>query len=108
MDSDLVILEANHDLDMLKAGPYPVYLKKRILGRKGHLSNEDSGKTLLELIKGSVTHVLLAHLSKQNNYPQLAYQTVTDILESNGVRVGRDILVDMTYRDRASNFYHIR
>jgi len=107
MDSDLVILEANHDLDMLKAGPYPMYLKKRILGKKGHLSNEDSGKTLLELIKGRVTHVLLAHLSKQNNYPQLAYQTVVDILESNGVRVGQDILVDMTYRDRASNFYHI-
>jgi phosphoribosyl 1,2-cyclic phosphodiesterase len=107
MDSDLVILEANHDLDMLKAGPYPMRLKNRIMGRKGHLSNEDSGKALLEMIKGKVTHVLLAHLSKENNYPQLAYQTVVDILESNGVRVGRDILVDMTYRDRISNFYHI-
>ncbi len=82
-------------------------LKNRIMGRKGHLSNEDSGKALLEMIKGKVTHVLLAHLSKENNYPQLAYQTVVDILESNGVRVGRDILVDMTYRDRISNFYHI-
>ena len=107
MDSDLVILEANHDAEMLKAGPYPMYLKKRILGRKGHLSNEDTGQALLELIKGKVTHVLLAHLSRENNYPQLAYQTVANILESNGVQIGKDIQVDMTYRDRASNFYHI-
>lgn len=107
MDSDLVILEANHDEEMLKAGPYPSYLKKRILGRKGHLSNEDTGRALLEMIKGKVTHVLLAHLSKENNYPQLAYQTVVDILKSNGVRAGKDIQIDLTYRDRASNFYHI-
>ena len=107
MDSDLVILEANHDADMLKAGPYPMYLKKRILGRKGHLSNEDTGQALLELIKGKVTHVLLAHLSRENNYPQLAYQTVVNILSSNDIQVGKDIQVDMTYRDRASNFYHI-
>lgn len=107
MDSDLVILEANHDANMLMAGPYPGYLKKRILGRKGHLSNKDSGQALLEMVKGKVTHVLLAHLSKDNNYPQLAYQTVVDILESNGVQAGRDIQVDLTYRDRASNFYHI-
>ena len=107
MDSDLVILEANHDENMLKAGPYPGYLKKRILGRKGHLSNEDTGRALLEIIKGKVTHVLLAHLSKENNYPQLAYQTVVDILKDNGVQAGRDIQIDLTYRDRASNFYHI-
>lgn len=107
MDSDLVILEANHDTDMLMAGPYPMHLKKRIQGRKGHLSNKDSGLALLEMIKGRVTHVLLAHLSRENNYPQLAYQTVTDILVSNGVQPGKDIQVDMTYRDRASNLYHI-
>ena len=62
---------------------------------------------MLEMIKGRVTHVLLAHLSRENNYPQLAYQTVTDILVSNGVQPGKDIQVDMTYRDRASNLYHI-
>lgn len=107
MDSDLVILEANHDAEMLKSGPYPMYLKKRILGRKGHLSNEDAGQALLKMIKGNVTHVLLAHLSRENNYPQLAYQTVVNILESNDIRVGRDIQVDLTYRDRSSNFYHI-
>ncbi len=71
------------------------------------MSNEDTGRALLEIIKGKVTHVLLAHLSKENNYPQLAYQTVVDILKDNGVQAGRDIQIDLTYRDRASNFYHI-
>jgi len=107
MDSDLVVLEANHDLYMLQVGPYPYYLKKRIAGSKGHLSNEAAGLALLEMIKGKVSHVLLAHLSKENNFPQLAYQTVVGLLEKNGVQVGKDIVVDMTYRDRASNFYHI-
>ncbi len=107
MDSDLVILEANHDLDMVKAGPYPQRLKNRILGKKGHLSNEDTGHALLELIKGRVTHVLLAHLSKENNYPQLAYDTVAGILERNDVKVGEDLVLDMTYRDKSGNFYHI-
>jgi len=107
MDSDLLILEANHDENMLMTGPYPAYLKKRIRGRKGHLSNEDTGRALLEIIKGKVTHVLLAHLSKENNYPQLAYQTVADILMENGVQPGKDIQIDLTYRDRASNFYQL-
>ena len=62
---------------------------------------------MLEIIKGKVAHILLAHLSKENNYPQLAWQTVTDILESSGVKVGKDIQIDMTYRDKASNFYQI-
>jgi phosphoribosyl 1,2-cyclic phosphodiesterase len=107
MDSDLIILEANHDLDMLKAGPYPQRLKNRIMGKKGHLSNKDTGHALLELLKGRVTHVLLAHLSKENNYPQLAWHTVANILKDNSVKIGQDIVLDMTYRDKAGNFYHI-
>ncbi len=106
-DSDLVILEANHDVEMLKAGRYPARLKRRILSNKGHLSNEDAGHALLEMLKGKVSHVLLAHLSKENNYPQLAYETVVNILEEKGVKVGKDIFIDMTYRDKVSNFYHI-
>lgn len=107
MDSDLVVLEANHDIEMLKGGSYPIYLKKRILGRKGHLSNEDAGLALVKMIKGKLTHVLLAHLSRENNIPQLAYQTVVEVLATNNIRNGKDIVVDMTYRDRVSNFYHI-
>ena len=107
MVSDLVVLEANHDVEMLKAGSYPAHLKKRIMGKKGHLSNEDAGLALVKMIKGKLTHVLLAHLSKQSNLPQLAYSTVVGVLEANGIKNGRDILVDMTYRDRVSNFYHL-
>src|SRR5699024_1503197 len=61
-DSNVVVLEANHDVDMLSSGPYPQYLKRRIMGRKGHLSNIDAGKTAIDLINGNVTHLLLAHL----------------------------------------------
>lgn len=77
IDSDLVVLEANHDVGMLKSGSYPMYLKKRILGSNGHLSNEDAGLALVKMITDKLTHVLLAHLSGENNIPQLAYQTVT-------------------------------
>lgn len=107
MDSDLVLLEANHDVHMLQVGPYPWLLKKRIMSKKGHLSNEEAGIALVEMAKGKVTHVLLAHLSKENNFPQLAYETVSGILKSNGIKPGKDMVIDMTYRDRVSNFYHI-
>lgn len=107
MDSDLVMLEANHDVEMLMGGSYPGHLKKRILGSKGHLSNTDAGLALVKMITNKLTHVLLAHLSLQNNIPQLAYQTVTEILADSGIENGRDIAVDMTYRDRVSNLYHI-
>lgn len=107
MDSDLVVLEANHDIEMLKGGSYPMYLKRRIMGSKGHLSNIDAGLALVEMAKGRLTHVLLGHLSGDNNIPQLAHRTVVQVLRDNGIRDGKDIMVDMTYRDRVSNFYHI-
>lgn len=74
--SDMLLLEANHDISMLEAGKYPYSLKCRILGERGHLSNEASGKLLCQLIHGKLRHVYLAHLSKENNYPQLAYEAV--------------------------------
>ncbi len=74
--SDLVMLEANHDISMLEAGKYPYSLKCRILGEKGHLSNEDSGRLLCKLLGKRLRYVFLSHLSKENNYPELAYQAV--------------------------------
>lgn len=74
--SDLLLLEANHDISMLEAGKYPYSLKCRILGERGHLSNEASGQLLCQLIHSKLRHVFLAHLSKENNYPQLAYEAV--------------------------------
>ena len=74
--SDMLLLEANHDISMLEAGKYPYSLKCRILGQRGHLSNEASGQLLCRLMHGKLRHVFLAHLSKENNYPQLAYEAV--------------------------------
>lgn len=83
-----VLLEANHDVDMLRVGPYPYHLQQRILGPCGHLSNEASGRFALELAEHGVRHILLAHLSKENNTPRLAYKTVADILIEGGVEPG--------------------
>ncbi len=74
--SDVLYVEANHDVNMLQVGPYPYYLKQRILGSHGHLCNEMSGKLVRELLNDRLTHVVLGHLSKENNFPELALKTV--------------------------------
>ncbi len=73
---DAVLLEANHDIRMLETGPYPYYLKRRILGDRGHLSNETAGRLLSLILHDNLKQVLLGHLSKENNYEALAYETV--------------------------------
>ena len=73
---DAVLLEANHDIHMLQVGPYPYYLKKRILGERGHLSNELSGKLLSRILHDDMKAIVLGHLSKENNLAELAYETV--------------------------------
>ena len=76
MGLDVLLLEANHDVHMLQAGGYPYYLKRRILGNKGHLSNELSGQLLGRLLHDNFKHIFLGHLSQENNFPELAYETV--------------------------------
>lgn len=71
-----VLLESNHDINMLQVGSYPYYLKQRILGDRGHLSNENAGKLLSEILNDDMNTVMLGHLSKENNYEELAYETV--------------------------------
>ena len=73
---DVLLLEANHDVHMLEVGGYPYYLKQRILGSRGHLSNESAGQLLCRLLHDNLKHIFLGHLSKENNYAQLAYETV--------------------------------
>lgn len=75
-DMNLLLLEANHDISMLQTGPYPYPLKQRILGDRGHLSNEHSGQLLGQLLHDHFGAVMLGHLSKENNYEALAYETV--------------------------------
>ena len=71
-----ILLEANHDVRMLQVGPYPYHLKQRILSDDGHLSNELSGRLLSSILHDDMEHILLGHLSKENNMPELAYETV--------------------------------
>ncbi len=73
---DALLLEANHDVNMLQVGPYPYYLKQRILGDRGHLSNENTGRLLCRILHDRLKCVLLGHLSKENNLPELAYESV--------------------------------
>lgn len=73
---DAVLLEANHDVNMLQVGPYPYYLKQRILGDRGHLSNENSGRLLSRILHDKMQAIILGHLSKENNLPELAYEAV--------------------------------
>lgn len=75
-ESDALLIESNHDIKMLEAGPYPYYLKRRILSDYGHLSNENCGKLICEVMNTHLDHIILGHLSKENNYPELAYEAV--------------------------------
>lgn len=74
--SNILYVEANHDIRMLQVGPYPYYLKQRILGNRGHLCNEMAGKLVNDLAHEQLEKIILGHLSKENNYPDLALETV--------------------------------
>jgi len=82
-----VVLESNHDVEMLKNGPYPYDLKKRILSRRGHLSNEDSASFATHLAAHGTRAFLLAHLSEENNTPDLAYDACTSMLADPAITV---------------------
>ena len=100
--SDVMLMEANHDIRMLTDGTYPERLKRRILSGKGHLSNEACGRALVDMLSAGRPRVYLGHLSEENNVPELAYSPVARLLESAGAKVGRDVFLSMTYPDRAA------
>jgi len=91
--SDLVLLESNHDIRMLENGPYPYPLKKRILGEKGHLSNDSCADEAIKLIESGTTRLILGHLSKENNFPELAYQTTYASLTCAGAKEDSDYIL---------------
>ena len=93
--SDAVIIEANHDVDMLNHGKYPFYLKKRILGDLGHLSNKNCGALCARLAKSGTCSFWLGHLSAENNLPSLAYETVSNVLHNEGLTVGNGISLNV-------------
>jgi phosphoribosyl 1,2-cyclic phosphodiesterase len=104
-ESDVIILESNHDISMLKNGPYPFYLKQRILGNGGHLSNYDAALAVLEHGNKKLQHVLLAHLSKINNTPQTALDTFNSIIEERSDL--KKLKAWLTYREKPTELIRI-
>lgn len=91
--SKTVLLESNHDVNMLEIGKYPPQLKRRIRGKLGHLSNDDAGRAAEFLVRLGTERIILGHLSEENNYPELARQTVICVLNDAGIKCGRDVLL---------------
>lgn len=92
---DTVVLESNHDVGMLRCGSYPYILKKRILSDVGHLSNELCAQTAVELVRSGTTRLLLAHLSRENNIPELARQASLCELEQNSMKMDIDFMLSV-------------
>lgn len=105
---DAVLLEANHDIHMLEVGPYPYYLKQRVLGARGHLSNEASGRLLCEILHEKLKYIVLGHLSRENNYPELAYETVKlEVTMSDIPFRGEDLALMVADRNQRSKILYI-
>ncbi|MDR1068043.1 MAG: MBL fold metallo-hydrolase [Clostridiales Family XIII bacterium] len=108
-DADLLVLESNHDLEMLKNGRYPAFLKQRIISDNGHLSNVQAAHAVCEIMSMDKKPrcILLAHLSRDNNRPQLAEDTVTGIALEMGWCSGRDLFIKPLMRDHMSVVFEI-
>jgi len=107
--ADILVLEANHDVEMLRIGRYPWFLKKRILGEKGHLSNVAAADAICKVLseKKKYRHVLLAHLSKENNFPEMAYQTIKNLLEEKSHFIDTHIGLNIIAGDQRSALYSV-
>lgn len=99
-----IILESNHDIDMLRFGEYPFPLKQRILSDVGHLSNETASYAALELVKSGTEHIMLGHLSDKNNLPEIAMMETFNRLNDNGVKVGTDMTLQVASRYEITRF----
>jgi len=107
-ESEVILLESNHDVSMLKYGPYPYTLKRRILSEIGHLSNEDCGEAIVRLLNYKLKkQIILGHLSNTNNQPDLAYQTVLNVLNQNGIKQKQDVTLTMADRHDPSGYISI-
>ncbi len=105
-NSSFLLLEANYEPEMLHNSSYPYHLKQRILGNNGHLSNENAGQLITELYKYGLKEVMLGHLSKENNFPELAYQTVVNELHSNNISLN-NLHVHVAERNKPSSIIDI-
>ncbi len=103
-DLDAIVLEANHDVHMLEVGPYPYPLKRRVLGNRGHLSNELTGRLLCNILHDKIKYIMLGHLSKENNYEELALETVKlEVTMGDTPFKGEELPLYVARRDAMSN-----
>ncbi|MDO5048002.1 MAG: MBL fold metallo-hydrolase [Anaerococcus sp.] len=105
--SDVYYMEANHDLEALKMGPYPYKLKLRVMGKMGHLSNDDSASVLADALVGKGEEIFLAHLSETNNTPDLSRITVDNYLKSLGLDTKKDIKLEVADRFKPSRIVEL-
>ncbi len=107
--ADIVLLESNYDPAMLQASSYPYELKRRIASTKGHLSNDDAGRAAVELVKRGVRTIMLGHLSRENNFPELAYQSVAAALSEAGLTpdTGEGPTILLCEKDRHSAVHRL-
>ncbi len=106
-EANYLVIEANHDVEMLKNGHYPEYLKTRILGPDGHLSNNDCAEALAGNASDALHHVWLCHLSEENNHPILALKSVEQVLRSYGLIAGKDFIVEVLKRKVPSEIFDL-
>jgi len=108
-DADLLLLEANHEKEMLLFGKYPYPLKQRILGDEGHLSNLHCGECLRRIVSKNPKRrqVLLGHLSRENNTPEVAMQAIINTLEEERIFTGDDLRIEVAMRDQISDIYEL-
>ena len=97
-DSKFLMLESNHDVDMLQYGNYPYQLKRRILGKTGHLSNNTAASMAVKMMENGTEHIMLSHLSDENNTPEIAYKTTENAICQNGGIIGKDITLSVANR----------
>lgn len=110
--ADLLVIEANHEVNILRMGDYPYQVKRRILGDQGHLSNETAGKCISKYIEakkgqGKMPKILLAHMSQRNNTPTQAYLTIRNILEEKDLLIERDFKMDIIVKDQLSPKFEV-
>lgn len=106
-NANYLVLESNHDEDMLAMGPYPAYLKGRIRSGRGHLSNRQAAELLAENATEKLKHAWLCHLSEENNHPELARKTMSSMLRSYGIIDGVDFNVTVLGRKTPSELYDL-
>lgn len=108
-DCDFLVLESNHDENLVQVGRYPYYLKQRILSETGHLSNKNAGEFLARIIQKHqrLKCCVLAHLSDENNYPELALMSVSNVLSKYAIEAGKDVLIDVAVRKKITQKFRL-